>query len=110
MTDTREARLPVWARRELEHLRQRLREAESSAREARLATGPEDSDVILDPYDTTPIRLGKGTRIRFLLSGGDPLRHYVDVRVSRGELDVLGGDTLAVIPWASNVVKVRNAR
>ncbi|GAB3847354.1 hypothetical protein GCM10029963_28700 [Micromonospora andamanensis] len=113
MPDPREAKLPRWARDEMARLRKvadqceaRIAEAERQAERARLATDPDGSDTVLEPYGDE-IGLGNGKRVRFRLPGRDRLRQWVDVRVTRyGTVELMGGDALTLHPSASNVLNV----
>jgi hypothetical protein len=90
--DPREERLPKWAREALAGLR-------------RKAQAAEDSDVIIDPYDETPIRLGKGTRVRFVLGAG--WEHYIEVRTNSGALELHAGTAMAFYPHVTNLAHVK---
>lgn len=113
--DPREERLPVWAAAAIERLRSRVTAAERQAEEARLGGGPADTDALLEPYSNVPIRLPKGTRVRFLITPEEPgdgiHTDWVDVYVSRDALSpyvaLHGGNGLAISPQSSNVARVR---
>lgn len=104
--DSREDRLPKWAQAALATSRRLVADAEQRATEARLATGPQDSDTLADPYDDVPLRLGHGAYIRFLLDGDS----YVDARVRQDRggayVDISASAQLAVQPQSSNVIRV----
>lgn len=107
--DPREDRLPVWAARRIKELRRLLVEAEADRDAARLATNPDTSTAILDPYAPIPIGLSDG-HVRFIL--GDRHRNcWVDARVviDRDDryLQIVAGSGLALEPRASNVIHVR---
>jgi hypothetical protein len=107
-----EGRLPAWARETLHVLRREVRDQTRRADEARRSGGPEDTDVVLEPYDDVPVRLPKGSRVRFVLDPeGRGLHGYVDVYVLQGGggppvLAVAGGSVLAISPHASNLVHI----
>jgi hypothetical protein len=110
--DPREEKLPAWARGLISQLRRRAERAEGRAAEARLGSGPADTDTLLDPYDDTPIRLPKGSRVRFLLDATTPDaidrdRLYVDVSVNRryGKplVELHSGKALLIRPVSSNL-------
>jgi hypothetical protein len=109
--DAREARLPVWARVELDRLRRVAEDARRERDEARLLTAPERSSALLDPWADIPVGLGEKARVRFVL-GADDGRQWLDVHVvhdyvtGRSAVEVMGGDTLTVRPQSGNVVVV----
>jgi hypothetical protein len=109
--DPREDKLPKWAQDQLATLRRKVTDAERRAEEARLASGPEDSDTFLHPHDEIPVRLGRGEPVRFQL--GENYFDYLDVRIKRDRRDgpylelMSGGGVLALRPQVSNVVRVR---
>lgn len=108
-TDPRETKLPIWAQKELARLRRKVEDAERRATEARLSNGPEDSDTLLDPYDETPIRLPRGTKVRFVLGKS---YDYVDVQILRRReegpyVELMGQQQLVIRPQVSNVVRVQ---
>lgn len=108
--DPREENLPRWARDELGRLRAWLRTAQTRADQARLDSGPEDSNTFLDPYDDIPVRLGRGIRVRFIPAESTikDIRNWIDVSVDRwGDVEVSAGARLAVEPRSSNVIKLR---
>jgi hypothetical protein len=104
----REARLPVWARRELQQLRQSLQEAETA-----LSGTLQEGDGYANPYGEFPRPVvEKGGTVRFPLDGR-PIREtldWIDVRLRDGELEIMGAVTLLVRPQASNVVGVQIGR
>lgn len=106
--DPREERLPKWAQAEMERLRLRAMRAEAERDEARLATGPDESDVVIDGWGAIPVGLGRGTQISFRPPGPTklhPVRRTIDVRVlDNGTVQVLGGAPLIVRLGASNVL------
>lgn len=60
--DPREEKLPRWAQVLLCELRREVASAKATAQAARLATDPEGSDMVLDPYKNR-IGLGKSPLI-----------------------------------------------
>lgn len=106
--DPREEKLPVWAAAMIERLRARVFTETERASEARLRSGPADSDVLLDRYDDQPIRLGRGTIVRFLVGdrSDDWIDVYVDRRSSGRRLSVRGERSLLLRPAVTNVVDV----
>lgn len=110
-------RLPAWAKAEIEGLRRKVSDAERGEEEARLATDPFRSSVLLDPYDKTPIGLGK-QQVRFLLDpagyhvGDYPSREqYVDARVDEfGRLALHSGSGMHIHPHATNACHITVAR
>lgn len=115
--DEREARLPKWAQDQMNSLRRRIQDAEEALEHDRLASKPEDSDMLLRPHDETPLGLGSGhdAHVRAVIDHDRPHDQYVDVRVVRGRgsddyVELMGGSTLALEMQSSNVVKVRVQR
>lgn len=109
VADPREAGLPKWAQAKLAEARRRVEMAERVARDARLATRPEESDAVLDQYGDVPVGLGKAPEVTFRLAG----KETVTVRQRRGEpgvLEVSGSSSLAIRPQVSNVVTVAVGR
>jgi len=107
MTDPREARLPRWAQRELQSLRIKLQSTSTALAKAHgLVPG---AVAVRDPHhDAVPVAWPTDT-IRFFMAGSE--YPYVDVRLyERGVLDVRSSEAIAVIPQASNVVRVQVAR
>lgn len=110
--DARLAKLPAWARDEIEHLRRDV-----DYWTARATAGPEDSDTFAygDPaharlVDNLP--LGRGERIYFVIGEGErPRTVTAHVSAERGALYVStsGGrdEPMIVEPHASNVVTIR---
>lgn len=108
--DSREAKLPVWARTYIERLRRVVQDAESDRDAARLATDSAGSDTVIDPYADIPIGLGKGTIVRFRL-GDERRMEWADVSVihtgdGRTLLQIMAGSTVHIEPRAANVVYV----
>jgi hypothetical protein len=112
--DLREARLPVWGQNLLSEARRRVRDAEASAREARLKTEPGESSMIMDRYAPVPIGLGVGAHITVILTRDDnsePTR-TIDVYVDDQGTATLRGDSafgsggLAVYAESTNVIRV----
>lgn len=97
--DSRRERLPKWAKQELTRLERDLAYAKE-----RLAEGDEDSRVFADPYSDTPRPLGHDTSIEFVL--GPKWGDKINVRIDGHGIKVAGGNRLAVIPNASNVVYI----
>lgn len=113
--DSREGSLPKWAQQMLGDLRRRTMNAEKDRDDARLATRPDESDAIMDPYDAIPIGLGSKPKVTFVLSRddkGEPLS-TVDVRLSRdypNALELLGSSSLNIRPQVTNVIQVWTTR
>ncbi len=104
--DEREQRLPKWAQEKLTDARRRVRDANELAQAARLATKPDETDTLIDPWGDS-IGLPKGERVRFLLADDDNLREWVDVRVKDGVLELMGGGSLVLRPQVTNVVHIK---
>jgi hypothetical protein len=98
ITDEQMARLPAYARREIERLRADLADATK-----RLGAGPEDSDTFADPYRDQPRPLGRGTPIQF---GADDLANF-NVRLDKdGALKIQSSDPIVIAPGAANTVRI----
>lgn len=93
------SKLPKWAQNEIERLQHNLDSAHK-----RLAAGPEDSDTFADPYYDTPRPLGCGTAIEFRV--GPDWNQKFQARLIGEKLQIHGGDTIVVLPHASNVVSL----
>lgn len=105
--DPRMAKLPRWAQTRIEILERDLAHARERALQAE-GVGPEDTDSVVEPYDSIPARLQPGARLRFYLDG---TRHsYLDVRVteqSRGKyVEVRGSGTVLIEPQSGNMFKI----
>ena len=103
-------KLPVWAQNEISRL-----ERDVEYYKTRLAAGPEDSDTFANPHDDAPTPLGQGTLIQFGVRPGPRFRVRLQDRRGRvdderPELEISADDMLEIIPWASNVVRVRVRR
>lgn len=97
------SKLPKWAQTEIQRLERNLESAN-----ARLNTGPEDSDTFADPYFEESTRpLGRGTMIQFGEERGRRFRVRID---KDGRLDVSGDEGLIVIPRASNSILLESRR
>jgi hypothetical protein len=107
MADHDLTKLPKWAQTEIETLRMRVAE-----RDARLAVGPEDSTVFMDPYADVPKPLGDDPTIEFAVGDLYGMRQYIHVSRVRGTegLRIYASEALAIRPSASNVVEVYNTR
>lgn len=96
--EQRLARLPRWARMELDRLQRDLDHAH-----AQLAAGPEDSDTFVHTYSEPDRPLGTAPSIRFAFDGaGSEARSYVEVRLVRGRVEVRGSGSIDVRPEGSN--------
>jgi hypothetical protein len=114
--DPREGNLPKWAQELLSNLRRRAREAEKGEQEARLATDPVGSDMIIDRYGKTPIGLGRGPQLRVTAvltrdHDDDPL-DWVEFRISESghgitrAVEITASSTLNIQPQVTNVIHV----
>ncbi len=101
--DPRRAKLPKWAQREITRL-----ECDLAYAKDKLAAGPEDSRVFADPYSDPPRPLGHDTSIDFVL--GEKWGDKINVRIDGNGIKVVGGNRLAVIPNASNVVYIETVK
>jgi hypothetical protein len=102
-------RLPKWAAEEIIRLRSKI-----VGLEARISTGPGDSNAFLNPYRegaSTP--LGKDPMIQFRV-GEDALDGFT-VQFKNGELLVQGmapahDDYLGVFPMSGNYVAIKHVK
>jgi hypothetical protein len=106
------SKLPKWAQYKIETL-----EREVATLEEKLMVGPEDSDTFADPFlgfdrnnpkGRTGRPLGKGMRVRFEL--GPEYPEYIEAWTRDGVLQLMAGETIAIIPEASNAARVRVGR
>ena len=110
--DPREGNLPKWAQDLLNDLRRITNEAREGADDARLATDPFGSDMLIDAYDRIPIGLGTRPKLKVVLGrrqpDGDPI-DYVDVRLTEDGkgIELMGSATLSIRPQVTNVIQVR---
>lgn len=108
--DPREAKLALWAQNLFRELRKRVQAAEWQAEEARLATKPDESLVLVPRFgrrQQNDIGLGDAT-IRFRAALDLPWDRHFDVRVFTDGIQVNAGrGPLQVEPVASNVVVIR---
>jgi hypothetical protein len=109
--DEREERLPRWVRDRMESLRRAVRNAaldvmaaDQRAEEARLATRPEESEAVLNPYTDVPIGLGKDPRVRFRPNAPDG--GHIDVWIEHDVVRVMGPWQINVQPQSGNVIRV----
>lgn len=98
---TKIERLPKWAQAHIEKLKRDLAYAH-----AKLEAGPEDSDTFADPHHDVQRPLGKRPTIAFQM-GEDRWDRILIYRTEDGELDICGSGILAVMPRASNSLRVR---
>ncbi len=98
--DAREARLPVWARRELALLRSNL--AAERARMSVLLGENEPTGVLVDPYREPPHYLPAHTTVRFTPDHVG----WVDVRLRNERVEIMGERSLVAYPQVSNVLTV----
>lgn len=100
-------KLPAWARHALEQLARTV--AEDNAL-ATVVQGPADTDTTVDLV-TRKMALPAGTTVCFRLGGEQDV---VRVRVDRDHegyiLNVNASKSIAVEPWATNLVHVRTKR
>jgi hypothetical protein len=110
VSDEREAKLPRWAQRELDTLRMRL--AESDARyERAVATlaGPNTAASIQPNYEAPRLPVARfDENIYFATDSDSGPYDQLTVRFDRqGELQIMGGRSLLVMPKVTNVVAVK---
>ncbi len=98
-------KLPKWAQREIIHLERDLADAR-----AKLSAGPEDSNTFADPYGAAPRPLGNDSTIRFALGDPDDWGSFIEAYVEGDHVVIRGGNGLAVLPEASNVIQVKPVR
>lgn len=104
--EEREARLPLWARRELEVLRRNLARAEAAVEELGKELGAvvEESDTVAEMSYGQEWGLGKGSRVNFYLEAPDArgFRRGVTVRVEGTRIHINGYEALVIYPNVSN--------
>lgn len=93
---------PLWVHDMVAGLIRDREAAEKAAHDARLATNPDETNTLIDPYGKPPVGLPNDTSVRFRLTGDE----YVDCRIKDGELHIMGSSTLKITPNVSNVVTV----
>jgi len=106
--EARLAKMPEWVGREIATLRRDVEHLE-----AKLAAGPEDSNVFLYNYSVGPDQpLGRDVTVRFYLDKYD----YVDIHHTRSRdfvpikgLEIMSSarNTLVLQPCSSNLVVLR---
>jgi hypothetical protein len=112
--------LAKWAQEYIARLERKVVDAERVAEDARLATNPDDTNTVIDPYQDT-IGLPSSGRVRFILTNArsarqspDQRRHdqWIDVHVDHGgtHIELMASETIRVTPQASNVLYVEASR
>jgi hypothetical protein len=101
-------RLPKWARERILRLERNVEHLE-----AKLSTGPADSNAFLDPYSDSPRPLGKDPVIEFG-ARGEEMREFT-VRYKDGELVINGmapsfDDYFGVFPGSGNQVTIKHVK
>lgn len=101
------SKLPVWARKRIELLEMQLKETNDklSIFEQKKKTRvsfphPMSLRTSLDKFYLDD-------RETFRFHFGDEHWNYVDVVLKKNEVQVMGGHSIIVQPWAANVVKVK---
>lgn len=104
--DPREERLPKWAQADMRALRRMVEHAERVAEEARLATKPDETHVVINPYQDT-IGLPERESVRFFIEA--PHR-WIDVQWRGEYVEIMGSSALTLTGQASNVMRASVAR
>lgn len=104
--DSREAKLPRWARDELLRLRSNLANAERRL----LAFEGGQSRISLGYEAQRRLGLPEGEPVNFAFGEGTDQQIRVTVDFDREELTVRGGDSISVQPFACNAVNIRLSR
>lgn len=106
----RMARLPSWARQEIERLERTVADLEN-----RIAVGPEDSDTFVVGYSRPDTPLGERTTIRFNLDvDGGGRSGYIEAGIQEGTwaggrvLVVRGAESLEILSGSGNMVFIRD--
>ena len=99
--DPREPALPKWSRELIADYRRAAQDAIMNAHAARLATSPETSPIILDPFADVPIGLGEQPYLHAKTANG-----YVGLRVDGPVLRLIGEFGLILNPHSGNHVSV----
>lgn len=108
----REAKLPTWARAELEALRARVADLEGQLADARRVTdlGPDGTNTVLEPYAEPPTPLMPDSHIRFYAGFNGKERAYISAQLQNVDgvpfLRLRSNDRLAVVPESANVVRL----
>lgn len=102
--DPREGKLPQWAQEKLRRTRAMTEDARKTAKEAVQATRPEESAIVLNPYqEHGGIGIAdERSTLRFWLSKDA----YVDIQTRNGRLVLHGSDPLVMFATASNSFRV----
>jgi hypothetical protein len=101
--DQREAKLPNWAQDIINDLRRKLEHARTLAETTRLATDPDQSNTVIESYNTPTVGLGVSPNITFRLDANRSAR----VRVQNERLHVMAIDgSVRVHPESSNTFTV----
>lgn len=104
ITAARLASLPKWAQAEMARLRGNV-----EYWRRRASVGPDDSNTFAHPYSDAPLPLGHDTTIQFVTTAGLRINvHLERNRVSGAydRLDVNAGDSVLIVPRASNSIKI----
>jgi len=114
--DARESKLPVWAQQKLRALRAVVAEQKSDLEAMLLASKPEESEALLNPYGnmslgTGPQGLGKRVMVRWPLTDdlADRRVHGIDVRqTSDAKWLMLSADGRLTMEWdAANTCRLQ---
>ncbi|MET0904316.1 MAG: hypothetical protein ABWZ52_13840 [Acidimicrobiales bacterium] len=115
--DEREAKLPAWARQKLDQMRELTLGARRELEIALLASKPEESEAVINPYGNIELGLGAlglGRRVMVRWRLDDPDGHAgIDVRqTTDGKwLYLASSDGRLTAEWdATNTLRVRRTR
>lgn len=106
--DGREGNLPRWAQNRIAGLEKLAKGQQLDLEETLLATRPDESRVVLNPYDNT-IGLGDRAMIRFKVEAESSFRGGLDCRLtSDGQwLQIQGDGRLTIQADATNTVRIK---
>ena len=101
------SKLPVWAQKKIQLLEMQLKETADrlSIFEQKKKTRVSIPHPMFVRTSEKAFYLDDRETFRFRF--GDEHWNYVDVGLKKGEVQVMGGHSIIVQPWAANVVKVK---
>lgn len=110
-TDSRFDRLPKWAQQELTARGERIIRLEQELATARglINTGPDDSEVVIDPYSANRRQVPDRPQVEFRYKPeGDPRwwRYFLVRLTSDNQLEVHASSGLVIHPSSGNAVTI----
>lgn len=105
--DQREDRLPVWAKRQLDTLRMRLREANDDLTARSEGAKAEGCVVWLDRYSKHPVPVAGPQKWVTFTDDIESMRDWVSVQyLSNGVIEVMASGSCVIRPHVTNVVRI----